>query len=80
MKQRAPMRKKSKPRSKSTKLSPRSAGVADIEMGRRIRLRRRETGISQTELAGHLGLTFHQVQKYERGMSRVGAAQLKKNR
>ena len=73
------MRKKSKPRSSSTKqLNPRSAGVADIEMGRRIRLRRRKTGISQPELAGHLGLTFHQVQKYEKGLSRVGAAQLQK--
>ena len=76
MKQRAPMRKKSKPRSRSTKLSPRSAGVADIEMGRRIRLRRRETGISQIELAGHLGLSFQQMQKYEKGTSRIGAARL----
>jgi hypothetical protein len=40
------MRKKSKSRSSSAKLSPRSAVDADIEMGRRIRLRRRETGIS----------------------------------
>ena len=48
-------------------------GVADIEVGRRIRLRRREKGISQTELAGHLGLSFQQVQKYEKGISRVGA-------
>src|SRR5229473_6521781 len=71
------MRKKPKPRSSSTKqLSPRSAGIADIEMGRRIRLRRRETGISQTELADHLGLSFQQVQKYEKGISRVGAVQL----
>jgi hypothetical protein len=46
MKQRAPMRKKSKPRSSSSKLSPRSAGDTDFEMGRRNRLRRRETGIS----------------------------------
>src|SRR5260370_40087249 len=61
------MRKKPKPRSSSTKqLSPRSAGVADIEMERRIRLRRRETGISQTELADHLGLSFQQMQKYEK--------------
>ena len=74
MKQRAPMRKKSKPR--STKLSPRSAGNADIEMGRRIRLRRRETGISQIELAGRLGLSFQQMQKYEKGTSRIGAARL----
>jgi transcriptional regulator with XRE-family HTH domain len=45
-------------------------------MGRRIRLRRRETGISQIELAGHLGVTFQQVQKYEKGINRVGAARL----
>jgi transcriptional regulator with XRE-family HTH domain len=71
------MRKKSRPRSSSTKqLNPRSAGVADIEMGRRIRLRRRETGISQTELAGHLGLSFQQMQKYEKGTNRISAAQL----
>jgi transcriptional regulator with XRE-family HTH domain len=67
MKQRAPMCKKSKPRSSSSKLSPRSARNADIEMGRRIRLRRWETGISQIELAGRLGLSFQQVQKYEKG-------------
>jgi len=70
------MRRKSKLRSSSTKLSPRSAGDADIEIGRRIRLRRRETGISQTELAGHLGLSFQQMQKYEKGINRIGAARL----
>jgi transcriptional regulator with XRE-family HTH domain len=70
------MRKKSKPRSSSTKLSPRSAGDVDIELGRRIRLRRLEKGISQIELAGHLGVTFQQVQKYEKGTNRVGAARL----
>jgi len=46
-------------------------------MGRRIRLRRRETGISQTELAGHLGLSFQQMQKYEKGINRIGAARLR---
>jgi transcriptional regulator with XRE-family HTH domain len=72
-----PMRRKSKPKSSSTKqLSPRSAGVADIEMGRRIRQRRREIGISQTELAGKLGLSFQQMQKYEKGINRVGASRL----
>jgi transcriptional regulator with XRE-family HTH domain len=45
-------------------------------MGRRIRQRRREIGISQTELAGNLGLTAHQVQKYEKGINRIGAALL----
>ena len=70
------MRRKSKPRSSSTKLSPRSAGDADIEMGRRIRLRRLEAGISQEELGDKLGVTFQQVQKYERGRNRVSAARL----
>jgi transcriptional regulator with XRE-family HTH domain len=71
------MRRKSKPKSSSTKqLSPRSTGVADIEMGRRIRQRRREIGISQTELAGKLGLSFQQMQKYEKGSNRVGASRL----
>jgi len=70
------MRRKPKSRSSSIKLRPRSAVDADIEMGRRIRLRRQEKGISQRELAGHLGLTFQQLQKYEKGINRVGAARL----
>jgi len=71
------MRKKSKPRKRHSKsTSPRSAVSADIEMGRRIRLRRAEKGISQIKLAGHLGLSFQQVQKYEKGINRVGAARL----
>jgi transcriptional regulator with XRE-family HTH domain len=71
-----PMRSKSKPRSSSTKLSPRSAGNADIEVGRRIRLGRLEAGISQQELGDKLGVTFQQVNKYERGLNRVSAARL----
>ena len=71
-----PMRRKSKPRSSSTKLSPRSAGDADLEMGRRIRLRRLEAGISQKELGDKLGVTFQQVHKSERGFNRVSAARL----
>ena len=70
------MRRKSTPGSRSTNLHPRSAGRADTEIGRRIRLRRFEVGISQKELADKLGLTFQQVQKYERGRNRVSAARL----
>jgi transcriptional regulator with XRE-family HTH domain len=73
----ASMRKKSKPRTlKPTKLNPRSAGNADIEMGRRISLRRVEIGLSQSELGEKLGVSFQQVQKYEKGVNRVGASRL----
>ena len=54
----------------------RSSGKYDAELGRRIRLRRVELGISQSELAEKLGVSFQQVQKYEKGMNRVGAARL----
>ena len=71
------MRKKSKPKNRHSKsTSPRSAGNADIEMGRRIRLRRAEKGISQIALAKHLDISFQQVQKYEKGINRVSAARL----
>jgi transcriptional regulator with XRE-family HTH domain len=75
------MSKKSKPRtlsnhSKPTKVHPRSAGNVDIEMGRRIRLRRVEIGLSQSELGEKLGVSFQQVQKYEKGVNRVGASRL----
>jgi transcriptional regulator with XRE-family HTH domain len=55
---------------------PTICGGRGHQMGRRIRLRRRERGISQRDLADHLGLTFQQVQKYEEGTNRVGAARL----
>jgi DNA-binding XRE family transcriptional regulator len=48
----------------------------DVEVGRRIRARRTAVGISQTALAKALGLTFQQVQKYEKGTNRVSASTL----
>lgn len=48
----------------------------DIHVGALIRSRRRALGISQTELAEALGITFQQVQKYERGANRVSASKL----
>jgi len=48
----------------------------DIHVGNRIRLRRTLLGLSQEKLASMLGLTFQQVQKYERGTNRVGASRL----
>jgi len=48
----------------------------DIYVGARVKERRTELGISQEKLAEALGLTFQQVQKYEKGVNRVGAARL----
>jgi transcriptional regulator with XRE-family HTH domain len=56
--------------------NPRSSGKHDVEFGARIRLRRVEMKISQSELADKLGVSFQQVQKYEKGVNRVGAARL----
>jgi transcriptional regulator with XRE-family HTH domain len=48
----------------------------DVDVGARIRARRISLGLSQTRLAKALGLTFQQVQKYERGDNRVSASTL----
>jgi transcriptional regulator with XRE-family HTH domain len=54
----------------------RSSGPHDIELSRRIRLRRIEQQISQDALGKALGISFQQVQKYEKGIDRVGASRL----
>ncbi|WP_425351028.1 helix-turn-helix domain-containing protein [Rhizobium sophoriradicis] len=48
----------------------------DIHVGSRIRLQRTLIGLSQTTLAEGLGITFQQVQKYEKGTNRVGSSRL----
>lgn len=48
----------------------------DVAVGARIRLRRNQLGISQSKLADAIGVTFQQVQKYERGANRVSASTL----
>ena len=58
--------------------SPKSPEPKDIEIGRLIRARRLLCRLSQTELANTLGVTFQQVQKYEKGVNRVGAGRLAK--
>jgi transcriptional regulator with XRE-family HTH domain len=50
--------------------------AVDVAVGARIRNFRLRSKLSQSDVAQHLELTFQQVQKYEKGMSRVGAAQL----
>jgi transcriptional regulator with XRE-family HTH domain len=48
----------------------------DVLVGTKVRIRRVELGMSQTELATGLGVTFQQVQKYEKGANRIGASRL----
>ncbi len=48
----------------------------DVALGGRIRLRRRELGMTQEQLARQVGITFQQVQKYERGTNRVSFSRL----
>ena len=48
----------------------------DVHVGSRVRLRRMLLGMSQEKLGEHLGLTFQQVQKYEKGVNRIGASRL----
>jgi len=48
----------------------------DVNVGKRIRMRRLFLGMNQTTLADALGLTFQQIQKYERGANRVSASRL----
>lgn len=48
----------------------------DIHVGARVREQRKAKGLSQGELGDSLGLTFQQIQKYERGANRIGASRL----
>ncbi len=59
--------------SKKTKGRPDSI---DVHVGKRLRVRRSLAGLSQEKLAEQIGLTFQQVQKYERGINRISAERL----
>lgn len=52
------------------------AGLVDVYVGSRIRLRRTVLGLLQGGLADLLGITYQQIQKYESGVNRVGASRL----
>jgi transcriptional regulator with XRE-family HTH domain len=54
----------------------RRANPIDVHVGSRVRLRRMLLGMSQERLGERLGLTFQQVQKYEKGVNRIGASRL----
>lgn len=69
------------PRTKARRAGPRrrrggGSHPIDVHVGARIRLRRTLLGLSQERLGELIGLTFQQVQKYERGSNRVGASRL----
>jgi transcriptional regulator with XRE-family HTH domain len=54
----------------------RATKAVDEHIGRRVRERRLEIGMSQEHLAELLGVTFQQIQKYEKGVNRVAASRL----
>jgi transcriptional regulator with XRE-family HTH domain len=57
-------------------LPKKQANPIDAQVGSRLRLRRMMIGMSQERLGELLGLTFQQVQKYEKGVNRIGAGRL----
>jgi transcriptional regulator with XRE-family HTH domain len=61
---------------KAKKIKQRSATKADKELGDKIRARRIEISMSQAELGEHIGVSFQQVQKYEKGVNRVSVPRL----
>jgi transcriptional regulator with XRE-family HTH domain len=57
-------------------MAMRKPDVIDIEVGQRIKIQRLATGLSQTALGENVGITFQQIQKYEKGANRVGIGRL----
>src|ERR1700712_4227947 len=51
-----------------------SPNPIDVYVGGRVRMRRIEVDMSQQTLGGHIDLTFQQIQKYEKGMNRIGSS------
>src|SRR5580698_10523361 len=61
---------------KASRGGGRGVTPVDVHIGQKIHTRRNLLGLSQTELADAAGITFQQIQKYERGVNRVGATRL----
>lgn len=57
-------------------LDKRSPSLVDVHVGNRVKMRRMVLKLSQVELGKHSGVTFQQIQKYEKGTSRVSASRL----
>lgn len=58
------------------KIPPRTPNWVDAYVGSRVRLRRMKLGLSQKKVGEAIGITFQQVQKYEKGINRIGARRL----
>ena len=67
---------RAKPRRRRSTVLEDGPREIDVHVGQRVRQRRVLCGLSQTELANAIGLTFQQLQKYERGMNRISASKL----
>jgi DNA-binding XRE family transcriptional regulator len=63
-------------KAKRKSASPRSATAIDVYIGARMRERRVALSMSQADLGKVLGVTFQQIQKYEKGVNRISAARL----
>ena len=61
-----------------TKITPRKPSAVDVAVGRNVRIWRLDRGLTQSQLAGRLGVTFQQLQKYEVGANRIGTGRLVK--
>jgi transcriptional regulator with XRE-family HTH domain len=59
-------------------MSVKSPEKIDVKVGQRIKVQRQAASLTQIALANELGVTYQQVQKYERGVNRVGAGRLLK--
>jgi transcriptional regulator with XRE-family HTH domain len=64
------------PSTRFERLPPGTPNPVDVHVGGRVRLRRTLLGLSQEKLGEAVGLTFQQIQKYERGANRIGASRL----
>ena len=70
------MPKPSRVRRRAKKQTPRGPNPIDIHVGARVRLRRNQLGLTLMTLAKAVGVTYQQLQKYERGVNRIGASRL----
>jgi DNA-binding XRE family transcriptional regulator len=61
---------------KESRMAKKAPNPVDKHVGSRVRMRRMMLGMSQEKLGDALGLTFQQVQKYEKGSNRIGASRL----